>query len=192
MEDLLRWYFDATPPINADVSETRDMFEARAQRIFPLLLKNGFSEQDASLIYSIIGEVGNNSFDHNLGLWTGQPGCYFHFEIDDRGVAFAIADHGRGLFSSLKRVLPTLKTDQEAIETAFEKTISGRAPEQRGNGLKFVQRIINGNPRRALVGHSGSGSIYFGGNASFIDLCKKLVGGRKATGMLVWTRWDRV
>jgi hypothetical protein len=33
----------------------------------------------------------------------------------------------------------------EAVETAFTKRISGRSPEQRGNGLKFVSETIRQN-----------------------------------------------
>ena len=44
-----------------------------------------------------------------------------------------IGDRGQGVRQSLSYVLP-LPDDQTALETAFEKTISGRAPESRGNG----------------------------------------------------------
>jgi hypothetical protein len=73
MEDLLQWYFAANAQSNPNVSETRDVFEAGAQKIFPSLLKHGFSESDASLIYSMMGEIGNHCFDHNLGLWRDPP-----------------------------------------------------------------------------------------------------------------------
>ena len=48
-----------------------------------------------------------------------------------------LADFGRGIRASLKSVF-NAKSDQEAVEIAFTKQLSGRAPEQRGNGLKFV------------------------------------------------------
>ena len=41
--------------------------------------------------------------------------------------------------------MPDIKNDQEAIEIAFTKTISGRSPEQRGNGLKFVAAAVKDN-----------------------------------------------
>ena len=34
----------------------------------------------------------------------------------------------------------------EALKVAFTETLSGRFPETRGNGLKFVRSIIIGNP----------------------------------------------
>ncbi|MBI2340335.1 MAG: hypothetical protein HYU99_08235 [Deltaproteobacteria bacterium] len=77
-----------------------------------------------------------------------------------------IADRGQGILSSLKRVLPSLKDDQEALETAFEKKLSGRAPEKRGNGLKFVRGVIHGNSSKGLLFLSGNGLVAFGGLAS--------------------------
>jgi hypothetical protein len=191
MEDLLSWYLASSPPINANVSETRDVFEARAQKIFPLLLKNGFSEQDASLIYSIIGEVGNNTFDHNLGYWCDQPGCYFSYEFDDKGMSFAIADHGRGILASLKRVMTSLQNDQQAVETAFNQVVSGRAPEQRGNGLKFVRQIITGAPKRALIAQSGNGLLIVGNKKISSMIFDKFKPEDFPKGTFVWVRWER-
>ncbi len=37
---------------------------------------------------------------------------------------------------------PELQNDSDALETAFLERISGRAPERRGNGLKFVKENI--------------------------------------------------
>jgi hypothetical protein len=190
MEEMLKWYCATTPQSNSAVSETRDTFEARAQRIFPDLLKNGFSTADASLIYSIIGEIGNNCYDHNLGFWMDQPGCYFCYSFDLNGVVVALADRGRGMLSSLKRVVPTLSNDQEAIETAFEKVISGRSPEQRGNGLKFVRQIINGNAKRALVAKSGLGKVSFGGKTSFISFANKLLDS-DSHGTIILMSWEQ-
>ena len=45
----------------------------------------------------MIGEIGNNCFDHNLGFWKDQPGCYFHDEFDSAGVTVGLADRGRGM-----------------------------------------------------------------------------------------------
>jgi hypothetical protein len=190
MEDLLSWYFASSPLLNVNVSETRDVFEARAQRIFPFLLKNGFSNQDASLIYSIIGEVGNNTFDHNLGYWSDQPGCYFSYEFDKKGLNFAIADHGRGILASLKRVVDSLENDQQAVETAFNQIVSGRAPEQRGNGLKFVRQIIMGAPKRALFAHSGNGFLIIGRKKFTSVINEKFKPEDFPKGTLIWVRWE--
>ena len=46
---------------------------------------------------------------------------------------------------------------EQAVETAFTKRISGRSPEQRGNGLKFVSEAVQQN-KWHLYFQSGSGS----------------------------------
>jgi hypothetical protein len=53
--------------------------------------------------------------------------------------------------------MPSLGSDVEAVETAFTKKISGRHPEQRGNGLKFVASTIQKNDWH-LFFQSGYGS----------------------------------
>ena len=34
---------------------------------------------------------------------------------------------------------------RDALKTAFTEVISGRAPEHRGNGLKFVKEVVTAN-----------------------------------------------
>jgi len=92
------------------------------------------------LIIAVVGEIGNNSFDHNLGNWIDIPGIFFSFDIDKRQIA--LADRGQGVFKTLKRVKPEIKDDVEALNTAFTEVISGRFPEARGNGLKFVLEVV--------------------------------------------------
>jgi len=92
------------------------------------------------LIVAICGEIGNNSFDHNLGNWPGVVGVFFGYDLNKRYAV--LADRGRGILETLKRVKPELKDHQNALRVAFSEIISGRAPEARGNGLKFVRREI--------------------------------------------------
>jgi len=61
-----------------------------------------------------------------------------------------LADRGVGILATLKRVRPELKTDKEALKVAFTEIVSGRAPENRGNGLKFVRQVIIENPIKVL------------------------------------------
>ena len=68
-----------------------------------------------------------------------------------------LSDYGRGVKQSLLQVVPSITSDMEAIEIAFTKRISGRAPEQRGNGLKFVAETIQENNWH-LFFQSGIGS----------------------------------
>lgn len=108
-------------------------------------LENNLSEigdikEIYSLIVAAVGEIGNNSFDHNLGNWPDIPGIFFGVDLLKRQII--LADRGQGIFKTLKRVKPELRNDEQALETAFTEVISGRAPEERGNGLKFVKRIV--------------------------------------------------
>lgn len=96
-----------------------------------------------SFIVAIAGEIGNNSFDHNLGNWPDTPGVFFGYDINKRNIV--LADRGLGILATLKRVKPDLKTNSQALEVAFTEIISGRAPENRGNGLKFVRKIVSEN-----------------------------------------------
>lgn len=140
--------------------ETRDIFQARLERMTKHLLDSGVPEEKAYLISAIAGEIGSNSFDHNAGNWPSVPGVWFSYEVTDKRKALvALADKGRGVLQTLTRVLPDLEGDGEALKAAFTKKISGRAPENRGNGLKFV---------RASVSDTGMNLRFFSGNAQAI------------------------
>ena len=97
-------------------------------------------KESFSLISAITGEIGNNSFDHNIGVWPDIRGIFFAYDTSKRQIA--LADRGQGILKTLKRVRPELTTDKEALRLAFTEKISGRSPESRGNGLKFVRKII--------------------------------------------------
>ena len=86
--------------------------------------------------------MGNNSFDHNLGNWPDVMGVFFAYTIADGKVEMFLADRGQGVLKTLRRVKPELKNDVEALQIAFTERISGRAPENRGNGLKFVKESV--------------------------------------------------
>lgn len=96
------------------------------------------------LVVAVTGEIGNNSFDHNLGNWPDTPGIFFGYDTNKR--VAVLADRGRGILTTLKRVRPELNNDEEALHVAFTEIVSGRAPESRGNGLKFVRKVISENP----------------------------------------------
>jgi len=98
------------------------------------------------LIVAVAGEIGNNSFDHNLGNWPDTPGVFFAYDLKERTIV--LADRGQGILTTLKRAIPGLKNDSEALKAAFTEIISGRAPEARGNGLKFVREVIIKNRMR--------------------------------------------
>lgn len=119
---------------------TSSEFKGRLESLQLVLEKAGFSEERNSLLVAIVGEIGNNSFDHNLGNWPDIIGIYFAFDTNKRQLI--LADRGRGVLRTLRRVCPRIRNDEEALEVAFTERISGRAPEQRGNGLKFVRSVV--------------------------------------------------
>lgn len=123
--------------------QTRDIFQARLERLQSSLQRAAPSSA-TSLLSAIAGEIGNNSFDHNLGNWPDIAGIYFSYDLNN-GV-IVLADRGQGILATLKRVKPVLDNDADALKVAFTETISGRLPEARGNGLKFVRDVIIGNP----------------------------------------------
>ena len=139
-----RWAFNSSPrPPQANFHcRTRDVFQARLES-FQHKLTKLTNIQTSSLITAIAGEIGNNSFDHNLGNWPDILGIFFSFTPSKKVV---LADRGQGILTTLKRVDSTLKTHAQALTTAFTKTISARPLESRGNGLKFVKSIVTSHP----------------------------------------------
>jgi len=130
---------EAEPPSDfycLDIS----VFQARLSMLERDLSKAKRLGEIFPLISAITGEIGNNSFDHNLGNWPDTPGIFFAYDVDKGKVV--LADRGRGILATLKRVKPELDNHREALKVAFTEVISGRAPEYRGNGLKFVRDVV--------------------------------------------------
>jgi len=115
-----------------------------------------------SLLTSIAGEIGNNSFNHNLGQWLDIPGIFFGYDLNKKQII--LADRGVGILKTLKRVKPELKNHKEALLTAFTEIISGRKPEVRGNGLKYVRKIISKYPISLTFQTGDAKLILRGGN----------------------------
>lgn len=140
-------------------------FQARVIRMHDDLIRSGVSEDFASLITSLTGEIGNNSFDHNLGQWPDLPGVFFGFDMSKKQIV--LADRGVGILQTLRRVKPELQNDIEALQVAFTQVISGRAPEGRGNGLKYVREVVSEN-LIALLFRSGNAELHMvGGQSDF-------------------------
>ncbi len=158
-----RWYANDSGENGDQVCSTRDLFQARLDTMYRELIVHSLNDSEAALLTAVAGEIGNNCFDHNLGQWRDIHGAWFQHGLDGKSCWVVIADRGQGVLASLKRVLPTLQSDQEALEVAFQRQISGRSPERRGNGLKFVRSVINGNASRGLYFQSRSGTVAFGG-----------------------------
>ena len=80
-------------------------------------------------------------------------------------------DSGEIFLASLSRVRPSLANHEDALQVAFTEMISGRAPEDRGNGLKFVRKVISENPI-GLFFQSGDGELKMKGNNPNLDIEK--------------------
>jgi excisionase family DNA binding protein len=119
-------------------------FKGRLSKLQQELEKREKLNNLCSLIVAVVGEIGNNSYDHNLGNWPDIPGIFFSFDTSKRQIA--LADRGHGVLKTLRNVRPSIKNYEEAIRIAFTEIISGRSPEARGNGLKFVREIALSGP----------------------------------------------
>ncbi len=159
-----RWYASKGAPGESPsglVCETRDAFSARLGRLAAFKAA-GLDEKASALAIAAAGEVGNNCFDHNLGSWRDVPGCWFEAQATGKRLWIVIADRGQGVFKSLTRADLSIPDEQAALVAAFERTLSGRAPESRGNGLKFVRNIVTGVEGRGLACRSGVGVVDYG------------------------------
>lgn len=132
------------------------VFQTRLIQMQDLLMGVAELSSIFSLVVAVAGEIGNNSFDHNLGNWPDAPGIFFAYDIHKRNIV--LADRGLGVLATLKRVKPELNTDDEALRVAFTEILSGRSPESRGNGLKFVRKIVAENPI-GLLFQSGNAEL---------------------------------
>ncbi len=135
-------------PSKDQYCQTVDIFQMRLFRMQNELMKKNDLKTPFSLLTAATGEIGNNSYDHNLGNWRDVSGIFFGHDLNKRQIV--LADRGQGILKTLKRVKPELKSDEEALRVAFTEIISGRAPEARGNGLKYVRKIIVTNPLKLL------------------------------------------
>lgn len=142
IQDGFNWVITDNPGLlNSNIyCQTRDVFQARMSHLLVELQQKIKNNNLAFLLTAIIGEIGNNSFDHNLGNWRDIAGIYFAYDFFKHLIV--MADRGQGVLRTIKKVKPGVSTDGEALKVAFTETISGRSPEQRGNGLKFVRKVV--------------------------------------------------
>lgn len=169
------WINKTTPTaIPSDIyCPTRDVLGVRLES-FGKHLENKLG-MDAYLITAIAGEIGNNSFDHNLGKWRDDPGIYFAY--DEKKQIIVLADRGQGIFNTISHVMPKVKDDKEALLIAFTKHISGRSPEKRGNGLKFVSQILK-DKKWTLLFDSGRAELIIDsiGKINVLDVKRNIKG----------------
>lgn len=163
LSSVAGWLNASTATENSDspVCETRDVFSARLPHL-KTHVANGLPPNLLPLVVSTAGEIGNNSFDHNFGQWRDVPGCWFESQSTGRQLWVWIADRGQGVLQSLAKVHPGIGDDRAALKAAFETIISGRTPEQRGNGLKFVRESVVTTPGSGIACLSGAGGVHYG------------------------------
>lgn len=148
------------------------VFQARLTRLESELGKVRRLNKIFPLISAITGEIGNNSFDHNLGNWPDIMGIFFVWNLDKGKIV--LADRGQGILATLKRVKPQLKNHQDALRTAFTEMISGRSPEYRGNGLKFVRDVVTTN-KISLFFQTGNARLIIQKNDSDVNIQKSVI-----------------
>lgn len=140
----------------------RDEFNARLSSKIRAMFKNfGMDDNEEQLATSLVGELGNNVFDHNVGSWpTDVHGAIIvaqHYP-DIKRIEVSVADPGVGFLGSLKLARPSLQKDTEAILLGLSG-VTGRVGEQRGNGLRLIQDwTINKFNGKVRI-HSGSGLV---------------------------------
>lgn len=78
--------------------ESRDIFQAQLDNLYHELLN--------PLLIAVCGEIGNNSFDHNLGNWRDLSGVYL--EHSKEGSMIILADRGQGIRKTLSRIMPNI------------------------------------------------------------------------------------
>ena len=151
---------------NANIHEVmhciyRDEFNARLDRFITMFKTFGLSESDAQRATAVVGELGNNVFDHNLGNWpTTISGCIIaaqHYPKTNT-IEIAVGDPGIGFYGSLKTAFPNINSDIEAIKLGLAGN-TGRVGEIRGNGLKLIQQWTLQNFSGTVMIHSGSGLV---------------------------------
>ncbi|MDP3956275.1 MAG: MerR family transcriptional regulator [bacterium] len=155
------WAASAQPPELSDeyYCERQDRFTTRLEKMSTTLLRAlGDNSRDiVSLLTLVVGEIGDNSFAHNVGNWPDVLGIFYAYDIGKRQIV--LADRGRGVRATLKNVRPDLSDDVAALKVAFTEIISGRSPEKRGNGLKSVRAVAESNSV-GLYFRSGIGAVY--------------------------------
>jgi len=138
--------------------ERQDRFTSRLEKMSVELLRvlGSDARDHVALITLVAGEIGDNSFAHNIGNWPDTTGIFYGYDIDKRYIV--MADRGRGVRATLGRVRPGIVSDIDALNVAFTEVVSGRDPEKRGNGLKVVRNVAQ-SKNIGLTFRSGIGIV---------------------------------
>jgi len=148
------------------------IFQARLGRLKNDLSRIKKLKEIYFLIVAVTGEIGDNSFAHNLGNWPDVKGIFFAYDLNKNKIA--LADRGQGILKTLKKVKPELSNHLDALRTGFTEIISGRSPESRGNGLKYTREIIINNDID-LFFQTGDAELKIKKGDSDLDIKKSLI-----------------
>jgi len=145
-----------TIPEEEQYCSTSDRFRTRLAHMMQAMEAHSSDKNVIALVATAAGEIGNNSFDHNLGNWPDIPGVFFAYDIGKRQIV--LADRGVGILTTLRHARAHLKTHEEALHMAFTERVTGRAPEHRGNGLKYAHAALT-RANASLRFQSGNATV---------------------------------
>lgn len=167
----------AEQPAAGFYCQLKPVFQTRLERLQEELRRIPEFQETYSLVVGVIAEIGNNSFDHNIGNWPDIQGIFFGYDLNKRKIA--LADRGRGILTTLQSVRPTLQNHADALNVAFTEVLTGRAPENRGNGLKYVRGIVTETRHMELDFRSGDAMLHIaeGGSSPKISTSSPSVQG---------------
>jgi anti-sigma regulatory factor (Ser/Thr protein kinase) len=100
-----------------------DEFSARLGHFEKMFKNFGLNEEDSKRALVIVGELGNNVFDHNIGSWpTNFNGAIIIAQNypEMKRIEVVVSDAGVGFLGSLKNAFPDLNQDIEAIQKGLE------------------------------------------------------------------------
>ena len=149
----------------------RDELNARLGKINRMFSSFGLKEAEASMATSLVGELGNNVFDHNDGQWpTSVRGAIILAQMNPlKGrIEVIVADPGIGFRRSLAALDPSVTNDAEAIKLGLSG-VTGRIGERRGQGLRIVQDWTINNFAGIVRIHSGSGLVVVDANGTHAE-----------------------
>ncbi len=114
------------------------VFLARLTRMEKLMMENENTKHLFSLLVSMAGEIGNNSYDHNLGQWPDTPGIFFGYDLNKKQIV--LADRGVGILETLKRVKPELKDHKEGPNGGFYRNYFWKKAGDQRQRIKVCQK----------------------------------------------------
>lgn len=139
----------------------RDEIDVVINKLINVFKNFSLNIDDSIRTAHLIGEVGNNVFDHNSLVWpTDISGCFIIIQNypKTKKVEVVVSDPGIGFFGSLRNAYPELETSLEAIKKGLTG-FTGRVGEERGNGLRLIQNWTKIYFSGKIMIHSGSGLV---------------------------------